>query len=84
LGDSVWLEESGGCNALARRLGTLGVFVAVAQTHIAALADKCNEGTLSAAERAEYETFVHALYLISVLQAKARRWLTRQAVSWQP
>jgi hypothetical protein len=49
-----------------------------AQTRIAALADKCDEGTLTAAERAEYETYVHALDLISVLQAKARLWLTRQ------
>ena len=49
----------------------------VAQTRIAELADKCNEGLLTDSERMEYETYVHALDLISVLQAKARVWLAR-------
>jgi hypothetical protein len=40
------------------------------------LADKCTEGQLSPAERAEYEAYVSALDFLSVLQAKARRLLT--------
>ena len=52
-----------------------------AQARIAELADKCNEGSLTAAERAEYETYVHVVDLISVLQAKARLWLKQQAAS---
>jgi len=49
-----------------------------AQSRIAELAEKCNEGALTAAERAEYETYVRATDLIAVLQAKARRFLARQ------
>jgi hypothetical protein len=43
--------------------------------HIAELADKCNEGELTAKERAEYAAYVRAGDLISVLQSKARRLL---------
>ena len=39
------------------------------------LADKCNEGTLTPDERAEYESYVSALLVISILQAKARKLL---------
>jgi hypothetical protein len=46
-----------------------------AQSRIALLAEKCNHGELTPTERAEYETYVHTLDLISVLQAKARAWL---------
>lgn len=46
-----------------------------AQARIAELAQKCNEGALTPSERAEYETYVHTIDLISVLQAKARAWL---------
>jgi hypothetical protein len=52
-----------------------------AQARIADLAEKCNEGLLTPAERAEYESYVHAVDLISVLQAKARLWLKSQAAS---
>lgn len=45
------------------------------QAHIAALAEKCNDGRLSPKERAEYESYVHAIDLIAVLQSKARRVL---------
>lgn len=48
-----------------------------AQARITLLAEKCNEGVLSPDERAEYETYVQTLDLISVLQAKARDWLAR-------
>lgn len=43
-----------------------------AQARIAELAEKCNEGRLTAEERREYETYVHVGNLIAILQAKAR------------
>ena len=52
-----------------------------AQERIAELAEKCNEGLLTPTERAEYESYVSAVDLISVLQAKARLWLARRSAS---
>src|SRR5208282_2375695 len=43
------------------------------------LAEKCNEGKLTANERAEYEAYVQASTLIGILQAKARRILSKAA-----
>jgi hypothetical protein len=43
-----------------------------AQAHIRMLAEKCNEGTLSPEERAEYEAYVMAGQIVAILQAKAR------------
>lgn len=45
------------------------------QIRIDELADKSTEGALSAAERSEYETYVHAIDFIAVLQAQARSLL---------
>lgn len=42
------------------------------QRRIDELADKCNEGTLSSDERAEYQQFVSLFNLLTVLQARAR------------
>ena len=42
------------------------------QAHVHKLAEKCNEGTLSAEERAEYESYVMAANVVAILQAKAR------------
>jgi hypothetical protein len=42
------------------------------QAHVAALAAKCNEGSLSAEERSEYEAWVMAANIVAILQAKAR------------
>lgn len=39
---------------------------------VAVLADKANEGDLSEAERAEYEGYIEANNLLTVLQAEAR------------
>ena len=50
---------------------------AVAQRLVAELAEKCNQGVLTAAERREYETYVHAGNLVAILQAKARLYLKR-------
>ncbi len=47
-----------------------------AQAHVRELAEKCNEGTLSAEERAEYEAYVMAANIVAILQAKARARLT--------
>ena len=51
------------------------------QARIDQLADKCTEGQLAPAERSEYETYVRAGTLISILQAKARALLSRNAGS---
>ena len=45
---------------------------AAAQTRIAELAEKCNEGSLTPEERREYETYVQVGNLIAILQGKAR------------
>jgi hypothetical protein len=45
------------------------------QTRIDELADKCTEGALSAVEQSEYETYMHAIDFLAVLQAQARRLL---------
>jgi hypothetical protein len=45
------------------------------QQRIDELADKCNEGTLSHDERAEYQEFVSYFNLLTVLQARARTFL---------
>ena len=47
-----------------------------AQAHVHELAEKCNEGTLSAEERSEYEAYVMAANIVAILQAKARARLT--------
>jgi hypothetical protein len=47
------------------------------QQRLDELADKCNEGELTEAEREEYETYVRAIDFIAILQAKARLVLQR-------
>jgi len=47
------------------------------QARVDKLAEKCNEGKLTPSERAEYEAFVQASTLIGILQAKARKALSR-------
>ncbi|MEP6664796.1 MAG: hypothetical protein ABJC04_14155 [Verrucomicrobiota bacterium] len=47
------------------------------QERVALLADKCNKGMLSRAEQREYEDYVHAGNIASILQAKARLFLKR-------
>jgi hypothetical protein len=41
------------------------------------LAGKCNEGRLTPDERADYEAYIQASTLIGILQAKARRVLSK-------
>lgn len=47
------------------------------QARIEELGNRCNEGTLTSSERAEYESFVRGIDLISILQSKARRLLAK-------
>lgn len=63
---------------VARRLAALRVAPEV-QSLLDELADKCNEGTLTAKERHDYESYVRAVNFIGVLQAKARALLAAQA-----
>jgi hypothetical protein len=51
------------------------------QAEIDELAHKCNEGRLTPAERAAYESYVAAGSVIAILQAKARLLLSRPAAS---
>ncbi len=48
------------------------------QARIDELADRCTEGELTENERAEYEAYVYAIDVISILQAQARSALARQ------
>jgi hypothetical protein len=65
---------------VARKLVKLR-FDSIAQAKIDKLARKCNEGELTDSERREYETYVHAIDFIAILQAKARALLKRSADS---
>jgi hypothetical protein len=49
------------------------------EARIEELRRKANEGTLSATEDAEYKDFIEALDVVSIMQAKARRFLSQQA-----
>ena len=51
------------------------------QARIDELADKCTEGELTSAERREYESYVRAINLISILQSKARTVLAKERKS---
>jgi hypothetical protein len=48
------------------------------EAHIGELRRKANDGTLTQAEDADYKDFVEAVDVISVMQAKARRFLAKQ------
>ncbi len=49
------------------------------QTRIDYLAEQANEGLLTEEEREEYSGYLHAIDVITVLQAKARSQLGRQS-----
>ena len=46
-----------------------------AQERLDQLAERANEGQLTAQERAEYEKFRATFHMITLLQSKARRFL---------
>jgi hypothetical protein len=58
----------------ARRVVNLQVDVPV-QERIDLLAERANEGSLSDAERSEYEALINATDFISILKLKARQHL---------
>ena len=49
------------------------------EARIGELRRKANDGTLTPEEDAEYKDFVEAVDLISIMQAKARRFLAKQS-----
>jgi hypothetical protein len=49
------------------------------EAHIGELRRKANEGALTPEEDAEYKDFVEAVDLISIMQAKARRFLAKRS-----
>ena len=51
------------------------------QARVEELAEKCDEGQLTADERSEYEAYVQASTLIGILQAKARRSLAEAGIA---
>ena len=51
---------------------------AITQARVDDLARKCNEGTLTDAEKAEYEGLIQEADMIALLQAKARAYLADQ------
>lgn len=51
------------------------------QQRLDELADGANEGTLNEDEQAEYESYVEAIDLVAVLQAKARAVLVKRSAS---
>lgn len=62
---------------VARRIASLRADPET-QERLDLLGRKANEGRLSDAEEAEYKTYVDAIDLITVLQAKARTFLQRR------
>jgi hypothetical protein len=46
------------------------------QARVAELAEKCNEGTITRVERAEYEAYTIAANVVAILKAKARARLS--------
>jgi hypothetical protein len=56
---------------VARKIAKIR-FDSTAQARINKLAAKCNEGELTDAERQEYETYVHVIDFMAILQSKAR------------
>lgn len=49
------------------------------EARIEELRGMANEGMLTPAEDAEYKEFIEAVDIVSIMQAKARRFLSRQA-----
>ncbi len=49
------------------------------EAHIGELRQKANAGVLTPTEDSEYKDFVEAVDLISIMQAKARRFLAKRS-----
>jgi hypothetical protein len=74
------LEPLAGCLSpeVAAKVADLRADDAI-QDRIDYLADRSNEGLLTAEERDEYAGYLHAIEVVAVLQAKARSMLRRQS-----
>jgi hypothetical protein len=59
---------------VARRIIALRIAPDI-QARIEELADRCNEGQLTEAERAEYDGYVEGAEIVSLIKLKARRFL---------
>lgn len=63
----------------ARKIIDLGIDPEL-QTRLDELADKANDGTLSAEERQEYEGYIEELDIIAIFKLKAKAALRRQGL----
>jgi hypothetical protein len=52
-----------------------------ARRRVEQLANKCDRGTLTPEERAEYQLFIEVGDFVALLQAKARRYLSERAAA---
>lgn len=66
--------------ARARKLAVLRADPKL-QARVDQLADKANAGTLSDSERAEYDKYLAAWHLMSLMQLRARRFLKQSGES---
>lgn len=73
-----FLEPLAGCLSpeVAAKVASLRADEAM-QDRIDYLADRANEGLLTAAENEEYVGYLHAIDILAVLQAKARALLNK-------
>lgn len=51
------------------------------QARIEELADRCNEGLLTEAERTEYEGYVEGAEILALIKLKARRYLASRGAT---
>jgi len=65
---------------VAKRVAELRADPAV-QARIEELADKCNEGTITPEEMAEYDASIQAMDVVAVLQKKARTLIVQPHAS---
>ena len=65
---------------VAKRVAELRADPAV-QTRIDELADKCNEGTITPEEMAEYDAYIQAMDVVAVLQKQARTLIVQPHAS---
>jgi hypothetical protein len=65
---------------VAQRVAELRADRAV-QARIEELAEKCNEGTITPEEMAEYDAYIQAMDVVAVLQKKARTLIVRPPAS---
>jgi hypothetical protein len=51
------------------------------QARIEELAEKCNEGTMTPEETAEYDAYIRAMDVVAVLQKKARSLIAQPSMA---